>query len=937
MKINHRAIAIIVLPVLLVACGRMEMDDAAHVQRARQYMQQDKHKAAIIELKNALQKNPDNRSARLLLGREYLLHGDGASAEKELRKAVDLGAGEEARLGLARAMLLAGRYQALIDEFAPREGEGNHARQGKDGNAAYSAELLVVLGDAALQLGDVPTARGYYEKAVALAPKAYPVLVSLARMSLHEHEDGKAADYLEQALKANPEMPEAWNMKGYLHFKAGEYEKALAAFSEAVSRMDRKPLNPEVFRSRIGVIQAELALRRYDAARKDIEALMKRVPRHPLPKYYHALLAFQEGDYDTAHDDLQDIVAHEEGGLPAVLLYGAVNYAKGNFAQAVMYLERFLDKIPSHLPARKMLAAAYLRQNRPDKAEEVLEPAMSSAADDAAVLSLVGKAAVLGGDLEKGERYLKSAVKADPEDPALREDLARLYLSSGKYDQAIAELKGVGGDQALRARVMTIIAHLRKKEVDKAVALAEQLVAESPDNPDLHFLLGRIQFLAGMRDKARSHFLEAVRIRPGHVSASLTLARLAMIRRNWAEAEEYLQQILKHDARNTSAMLALAQLAFAEGKAPEATAWIEKAKETGKKSIRPYLMLARYYLNQKQAQKALQEMDAVPDEFADSPLVMDLKGKAQFMLGRLEASLATYREAVQKSPDAPGLLFELAGVQQALHDYAAADKTLKRLLALAPDHLQAKTARVQVALQMGDARKALKLAQEIRKQYSSSPLGWVLEGDVHVRSGAYGQAQDSYRHALRIREAGPIVVKLAQAQVLAGQRKQAIRGLKEWVDAHPQDHRARMQLAMLYQQAGQADDAVAQYEAIVDQQQNNYVALNNLAILTMGSDMARARQYAERAYKLVPDNAAVMDTLGWILVKEGRDVQKGVQLLRKASGLAAGEPEIRYHLAAGLAASGQPGEAREMLDKLLADDEDFEDRDAASRLRASLK
>ncbi|HRC39740.1 MAG TPA: tetratricopeptide repeat protein, partial [Rubrivivax sp.] len=77
---------------LLVACSGGGNDAAALVASAKVYVEKRDYAAAVIELKSALQKAPDDREARLLLGRSLLQTGEPTAAAIELQKALDLGA-----------------------------------------------------------------------------------------------------------------------------------------------------------------------------------------------------------------------------------------------------------------------------------------------------------------------------------------------------------------------------------------------------------------------------------------------------------------------------------------------------------------------------------------------------------------------------------------------------------------------------------------------------------------------------------------------------------------------------------------------------------------------------------------------------------------------------------------------------------------------------
>ena len=87
---RYLMIASPIAALLLVAACSKEADSQKYLESAKKASANNDTKGAVIELKNALQKNPENAEARAQLGKLYIKQGDPASAEKELRKAMQL-------------------------------------------------------------------------------------------------------------------------------------------------------------------------------------------------------------------------------------------------------------------------------------------------------------------------------------------------------------------------------------------------------------------------------------------------------------------------------------------------------------------------------------------------------------------------------------------------------------------------------------------------------------------------------------------------------------------------------------------------------------------------------------------------------------------------------------------------------------------------------
>ena len=122
-----RRVILALAMLTLVACSGP--DDQQMVQTAREYLGEQNVREAALELKGALQKNPDNAEARYLLGQINLDIGDSAAAEKEFRRAREVGWQEdEAQIGLGRALLNGSKFQEVIDEIEIKESYSPAAR-----------------------------------------------------------------------------------------------------------------------------------------------------------------------------------------------------------------------------------------------------------------------------------------------------------------------------------------------------------------------------------------------------------------------------------------------------------------------------------------------------------------------------------------------------------------------------------------------------------------------------------------------------------------------------------------------------------------------------------------------------------------------------------------------------------------------------------------
>lgn len=144
---------------------------------------------------------------------------------------------------------------------------------------------------------------------------------------------------------------------------------------------------------------------------------------------------------------------------------------------------------------------------------------------------------------------------------------------------------------------------------------------------------------------------------------------------------------------------------------------------------------------------------------------------------------------------------------------------------------------------------------------------------------------------------------------------QALAAYDTYVELKPRAEFAWLARADAILQSGELDDAIAAFRDVVDRFPDSPNALNAL-----GYTLAdRTRKYREaerlidRALKLAPDNAAIIDSKGWVLFRRGKLKQAREYLERAWEDLP--DPEVAAHLGEVLWRMGEEQEARDLLEE----------------------
>jgi len=913
-------IIIFVLAFLLASCGKGSTTATEYLERGKQYFANGEYQAAVIEYKNAVQQDPKNLEARLQLGEYYIFLGLSAAAEKEVKRAIDLG-GKTPRSTqiLGDTYLLQRKYQHIIDAVAAI-------------SPPLSSELLVLRGSAYLGLQNKPEALESFKQAEALSPGLSSAKIGLAKLAVLDGNHDKAFSILDALLKGNTSQPKVWHVKGQIAYSLGKYPQAQIAFEKVIALSPKKVVSRMVVDAEIGLARSLIAQNNDKEAQVVVERLLAKKLNHPAPQYFNAMLAYRAGDFEKAKQNLQDVLRKFPGHQLSNLLLGGVHYARQDFEQAEMYLNRFVTAMPSHLEGRKLLAATRLKQNQPDEALSILSSQIDASSNDIQLLTLVGRAALAGGNYGQAVKYLKKAVSIDPEATSVRAELAKVYMSSGQFGAALEELEQLELRDKKKALMLKVLTLLRKRDNTEALHIAREMVKKSPDDPGTHTLLAGVYLLGGSRQAARDEYAKAALLDNQHIPSRLLLGRLDLEDKKLQDAEHRFDEVLLLDSANIAAMIGHAQVAELNRDNNTVKDWLEKARAVNDKAFLPRFLLAKFYLGMRDAKNALVIADEMEKLQPTNSDMYSLRGEALLALGRGEEAVSVYQEWAQEKPKNLMAHYKLGYAYFANGAFEKAEVALNQSVAIDTKFVPARSLMVLVDLRNNNVSSAKSRIAKIKKIAKKSPVGYVLAGNVAMQEKKYTQAMNEYRVALDKEEKTSTLNKYHLALLRAGKAEKAISESRKWLEKFPDDVAAQLLLAKTYAELDRKTDAEREYRSLLQKNNDSVIVLNNLAwLLFEMKKLNEALLLSEKAYKLAPRNGAVVDTLGWLLVKNG-NLSKGGALLEKAAELTKNNPDVNYHLAYVFAEQGKVNKARDLLKEVLAYKTSFQGRADAQRL-----
>jgi len=553
---------------------------------------------------------------------------------------------------------------------------------------------------------------------------------------------------------------------------------------------------------------------------------------------------------------------------------------------------------------------ASLRQS----ANLCLMAAMISACASATQISRdEGKNQAAEGAEPAGEQAVETVLLVPTSEDVMFNVFAAEHLGSeGDLNNAVgyylqAAMESNDSDIARRATRIAIAAQAWQQ----AAMAADRWALLDPGSVLAHENAAATLLLTGDYSGAELHVERIIVLMGNSTEAWVKVSSLLAQSANPEKASKVLENVLasQGDVNNASAMYAQSQLAVRERDLDKAYELAEKAVELEPERSEFLTWAGRLALNLNKPGAGLKYIERA---WKMSPDDHDLALSYADLLARTGQADGA-RRVMEEMPQTPDVMLSRILFEVSAGKTEAAEQLFRDFSDMKfEDPLEKTYYEAQAAEALGKVQLAIELYGLIKSGERALVSG-IRRAELMAREGEVMVArQELAEMRLQTNEIFAEESWLAEARIMRelGELEEALEVLDLALDQLPGSVPLRYSHALLAAELGWVDIAENDLRIIISEQPENAAALNALGYTL--ADQTERYEEAEilirQAYILQPEQAAIVDSMGWIAFRRGR-LDEAEKFLRRAWDIEK-NPEIAAHLGEVLWTMGKKEAAR---------------------------
>jgi tetratricopeptide (TPR) repeat protein len=524
--------------------------------------------------------------------------------------------------------------------------------------------------------------------------------------------------------------------------------------------------------------------------------------------------------------------------------------------------------VPENVPTALLMAGALEAAGEYDAALSYYLFALDKDPGNADIGGRTVEAALRSGRPRQALSVLARLEATHPGDPRFGLERARILLGTDDAPRALEVAAALAlahpdDEDVLRMHAQALVAN---QQLAAAAAVLERVAAGAPEDALLREQLGALYLRAGDADAGEARLRESLALDPARIdAANLLVERLDAAGRG-AEALALLEDLVQRTPNQQVHRLELAQRYLSAGRNQPAVELLLPLAHGGELGWQGQLLL------------------------------VDLLVRAE----RVDEAWALVQELLEKGFDGPLVLRMAGDIAEERDDLETAEQLLTRAVRAQDDDVES-----LVSLLLVRSRRAPAL----------------VGGPGEVQASERDEFGRMLERAAQLAEPRSLRQTYVVGALLrrAGRAAEAIPLLERAAGLAPQDDGVLYDLAVAREATRDYRGAAAALEELLALKPDDAHLLNFYGYLLadQGWELQRAEALIQRALAAEPENAAYLDSLGWVWYRLGR-YEDALGKLVDASNRLQDDPTILEHLADALVALKRYDQAAPVYERALA-------------------
>lgn len=420
-----------------------------------------------------------------------------------------------------------------------------------------------------------------------------------------------------------------------------------------------------------------------------------------------------------------------------------------------------------------------------------------------------------------------------------------------------------------------------------------------------HFAAGLLRELDQDPDGALDHFYRSALADPGHEALVLDVARRLLELKDTDRAIPLLTRAIAMP-NATGLLHAYLGIAFAQaGKKDLAIAAHRTAIVKMPRSVAAYQNLIQLYAQNGQTKEALQVLDE-----AGKQVVLDAQSLVEmaeliasfYQVKKLDPTVAKPKvaelldRAAALNPQDPVLVERLADGFRLLGDSTKAEALFERLIREQPNALGARVKLAELYVRKNDLKRAAQQWEAIVRENPTNPTAYFFLGNIAQNLKDFAKAEECFEKAVLLSPADrDAYCELALTQINLNKPEAALATLEKARSLFPQSFQIEFYSGLAHVRAKRYAEALKYYTAAeVLAEATEPKLLGHLFYFHVGSayeraqDRSTAERYFRKCLEMAPDFAEALNYLGYMWAERGERLEEARAMIQKAVKL---EPE----------------------------------------------